>query len=75
MYRPLASGIVAARMCALATSRTSMITGVPAMLSLSKQAYCIAHRQVAKADQLYACFAHTTSLIFLNHVFLRHDIL
>ena len=40
MYRPLAEGVVAARMCALATSLTSTMTGVPAMTSLSRQAYC-----------------------------------
>ena len=40
MYRPLAAGMVAARICALATSLTSTMTGVPAITSLSRQAYC-----------------------------------
>ena len=47
MYRPLAEGVVAARMCALATSLTSTMTGVPAITSLSRQAYCTADWQAS----------------------------
>ena len=47
MYLPLAEGVVAARICALATSLTSTMTGVPAITSLSRQAYCKADWQTS----------------------------
>lgn len=47
IYRPLAEGVVAARICALATSLTSAMTGVPAITSLSKHAYCKAHLELS----------------------------
>lgn len=47
MYLPVAEGVVAARICALATSLTSTMTGVPAITSLSRQAYCIAGWQTS----------------------------
>ena len=49
MYRPLASGIVAANIWAFATSLTSTITGVPAITSLSRQAYCTSRETLSDA--------------------------